>query len=120
MSAALPANHDDDHAALLGGVPLMLGAGTGAEIRQPLGYAIVGGLIVSQALTVTRQQLSAATGRSAGGRLLLQTGVGQNRRDGEIGHIKAQAPEGMSLLAVEVLQPPRDPLYRRPQAVPVS
>jgi multidrug efflux pump subunit AcrB len=39
-------------AALLGGVPLMLGAGTGAEIRQPLGYTIVGGLIVSQALTL--------------------------------------------------------------------
>ena len=30
-------------AALLGGVPLMLGHGTGAEIRQPLGYAMVGG-----------------------------------------------------------------------------
>jgi hydrophobic/amphiphilic exporter-1 (mainly G- bacteria), HAE1 family len=30
----------------------MLGTGTGAEIRQPLGYAIVGGLIVSQALTL--------------------------------------------------------------------
>jgi HAE1 family hydrophobic/amphiphilic exporter-1 len=39
-------------AALLGGVPLMIGAGTGAEIRQPLGYAMVGGLIVSQALTL--------------------------------------------------------------------
>jgi HAE1 family hydrophobic/amphiphilic exporter-1 len=39
-------------AALLSGVPLMLGAGTGAEIRQPLGYAIVGGLIVSQVLTL--------------------------------------------------------------------
>jgi HAE1 family hydrophobic/amphiphilic exporter-1 len=39
-------------AALLGGVPLMLGAGAGAEIRQPLGYAMVGGLIVSQALTL--------------------------------------------------------------------
>ncbi len=39
-------------AALLGGVPLMLGQGTGAEIRQPLGYAMVGGLIVSQALTL--------------------------------------------------------------------
>jgi predicted RND superfamily exporter protein len=39
-------------AALLGDVPLMLGTGTGAEIRQPLGYAIVGGLIVSQALTL--------------------------------------------------------------------
>jgi hydrophobic/amphiphilic exporter-1 (mainly G- bacteria), HAE1 family len=39
-------------AALLGGVPLMLGQGTGAEVRQPLGYAMVGGLIVSQALTL--------------------------------------------------------------------
>jgi multidrug efflux pump len=39
-------------AALLGGVPLMLGSGTGSEIRQPLGYAMVGGLIVSQALTL--------------------------------------------------------------------
>ena len=39
-------------AAMLGGVPLMLGQGTGAEIRQPLGYAMVGGLIVSQALTL--------------------------------------------------------------------
>ena len=39
-------------AAMLGGVPLMLGTGTGSEIRQPLGYAMVGGLIVSQALTL--------------------------------------------------------------------
>jgi len=39
-------------AALLGGVPLMLGTGTGSEIRQPLGYAIVGGLMLSQILTL--------------------------------------------------------------------
>jgi HAE1 family hydrophobic/amphiphilic exporter-1 len=39
-------------AAMLGGIPLMLGTGTGSEIRQPLGYAMVGGLIVSQALTL--------------------------------------------------------------------
>ena len=39
-------------AALLGGVPLMLGTGTGSEIRRPLGYAMVGGLFVSQALTL--------------------------------------------------------------------
>jgi hydrophobic/amphiphilic exporter-1 (mainly G- bacteria), HAE1 family len=39
-------------AAMLGGVPLMLGHGTGSEIRQPLGYAMVGGLIVSQTLTL--------------------------------------------------------------------
>jgi HAE1 family hydrophobic/amphiphilic exporter-1 len=39
-------------AALLGGVPLMLGTGTGSEIRQPLGYTIVGGLLLSQILTL--------------------------------------------------------------------
>src|SRR5665213_2889664 len=39
-------------AAMLGGVPLMLGTGTGSDIRQPLGYAMVGGLLVSQALTL--------------------------------------------------------------------
>ena len=39
-------------AALLGGVPLMLGTGAGAEIRQPLGYTIVGGLLLSQLLTL--------------------------------------------------------------------
>jgi multidrug efflux pump len=39
-------------AALLGGLPLALGTGTGFELRQPLGITIVGGLIVSQALTL--------------------------------------------------------------------
>ena len=39
-------------AALLGAVPLMLGSGTGSELRQPLGWAMVGGLIVSQAMTL--------------------------------------------------------------------
>jgi len=39
-------------AALLGALPLALGHGTGAEIRQPLGYAIIGGLLVSQFLTL--------------------------------------------------------------------
>ncbi len=39
-------------AALLGGLPLMLGSGAGSELRKPLGYAMVGGLIVSQLLTL--------------------------------------------------------------------
>jgi HAE1 family hydrophobic/amphiphilic exporter-1 len=39
-------------AAMLAGVPMMLGTGAGSEIRQPLGYAIVGGLAVSQLLTL--------------------------------------------------------------------
>jgi HAE1 family hydrophobic/amphiphilic exporter-1 len=39
-------------AAMLGGVPLMIGTGVGSELRQPLGYAMVGGLAVSQILTL--------------------------------------------------------------------
>ena len=39
-------------AALLGALPLMLGYGAGAELRQPLGISVVGGLLVSQALTL--------------------------------------------------------------------
>ena len=39
-------------AAMLGGIPLMLGHGVGSELRQPLGYTIVGGLLVSQLLTL--------------------------------------------------------------------
>ena len=39
-------------AALLGGLPLALGSGTGAELRQPLGISIVGGLLISQVLTL--------------------------------------------------------------------
>ena len=39
-------------AALLGALPLMLGSGVGAELRQPLGLTMVGGLIVSQVLTL--------------------------------------------------------------------
>ncbi|HUA60633.1 MAG TPA: multidrug efflux RND transporter permease subunit [Verrucomicrobiae bacterium] len=39
-------------AAMLGAVPLALGTGTGSELRRPLGITIIGGLIVSQALTL--------------------------------------------------------------------
>jgi HAE1 family hydrophobic/amphiphilic exporter-1 len=38
--------------AILGGLPLMLGGGTGSELRRPLGFAMVGGLLLSQALTL--------------------------------------------------------------------
>ena len=39
-------------AALLGTLPIALGAGAGSELRQPLGIAVVGGLIFSQVLTL--------------------------------------------------------------------
>jgi multidrug efflux pump len=39
-------------AALLGGIPLALGTGTGSELHRPLGITIVGGLLLSQVLTL--------------------------------------------------------------------
>jgi hydrophobic/amphiphilic exporter-1 (mainly G- bacteria), HAE1 family len=39
-------------AAMLAGVPMMFGHGTGSELRQPLGYSMVGGLALSQVLTL--------------------------------------------------------------------
>ena len=39
-------------AAMLGAVPMVIGSGVGSELRRPLGYAIVGGLMVSQLLTL--------------------------------------------------------------------
>ena len=39
-------------AALMGAVPIALGLGAGAELRQPLGLAVVGGLVFSQAVTL--------------------------------------------------------------------
>jgi multidrug efflux pump subunit AcrB len=39
-------------AAMFGGLPLAIGMGVGSELRKPLGITIVGGLLVSQALTL--------------------------------------------------------------------
>ena len=39
-------------AAMLGGIPLAVGSGLGSELRRPLGIAMVGGLLLSQALTL--------------------------------------------------------------------
>jgi HAE1 family hydrophobic/amphiphilic exporter-1 len=39
-------------AAVLGALPIAIGVGAGAELRQPLGYAVVGGLCMSQLLTL--------------------------------------------------------------------
>ena len=61
-------------AALLGAVPLALGHGTGAEIRQPLGFAIVGGLLLSQFLTLyTTPVIYLALDRFRGKRVVAQS-----------------------------------------------
>jgi len=65
-------------AALLGGLPMALGQGTGSELRRPLGISIVGGLLISQVLTLyttpviylgmerLRQRLARLFSRTAG------------------------------------------------------
>ncbi len=47
-----PADHDDHPGRAAGRDTLMIGFGTGSELRQPLGIAVVGGLLVSQVLTL--------------------------------------------------------------------
>ena len=56
-------------AALLGGLPLALGTGTGSELRRPLGITIVGGLLVSQVLTLTPRRSSTCTWSGSARRL---------------------------------------------------
>ena len=52
VSAKLPGADPETMAALLGALPLAFDAGTGSELRRPLGVAIVGGLLLSQLLTL--------------------------------------------------------------------
>jgi Cu/Ag efflux pump CusA len=72
-------------AALLGGLPLAVGTGTGFELRRPLGITIIGGLIVSQMLTLfttpvvyiymDRLHSSLGKGRASDPRRLVQGSV---------------------------------------------
>jgi multidrug efflux pump len=74
-------------AALLGAVPLMLGSGTGSELRQPLGVSIVGGLICSQILTLFTVPVIYLTFDQIAQRL-------RGRRKARDSHAGGTAPEG--------------------------
>jgi multidrug efflux pump len=70
-------------AALLGGLPLALGTGIGSEIRRPLGIAMVGGLILSQALTLYTTPVIYIFFDSLGQRFSRWRGAEQPRTVGE-------------------------------------
>jgi multidrug efflux pump subunit AcrB len=73
-------------AALLGGIPLALGSGTGSELRRPLGISIVGGLLISQVLTLyTTPVIYLYMGR-------LGAWLGRGRRKKRAGPVPAEAP----------------------------
>jgi multidrug efflux pump len=77
-------------AALLAGVPLALGSGTGAELRRPLGIAIVGGLIFSQMLTLYTTPVIYLYFDRLAARLM---GKKSNEAPGEARPISESAPE---------------------------
>jgi multidrug efflux pump len=73
-------------AALLGGIPLAVGSGTGSELRRPLGISIVGGLLISQVLTLyTTPVIYLYMGR-------LGAWLGRGRRKKQAGPVPAEAP----------------------------
>ena len=91
-------------AALLGGVPTMLGTGVGSEIRQPLGYAIVGGLAVSRVLTLytARWSISIWTDFRPGcsGNRSRRYPIGQRPRPPNEGRIRISLRVGQPLFAL--------------------
>jgi AcrB/AcrD/AcrF family len=89
-------------AAMLGALPMALGTGAGAELRRPLGISIVGGLIVSQALTLyttPHRAIDRGAGRWVGwkgllgGRLVSLSRRATASRDTRITRCEAYGPD---------------------------
>jgi HAE1 family hydrophobic/amphiphilic exporter-1 len=91
VPAALPPDHDDHDVRAAGGLPLMLGHGAGSELRRPLGYAMVGGLVVADAHAVQH-----AGGLSLPGSRALLVHAPQGARGGGKPPPTQQTPHGKS------------------------
>ena len=90
-------------AALLGALPLMLGNGTGSELRRPLGVAIVGGLLVSQVLTLVHHAGDLPDVRPPGLRACAATSrSGRARRDMNISAPFIARPVATTLLTIGI------------------